>query len=123
MSVQNPVSFAELASRVTQCGGLSAICTQTRYLLLYPILEYPFPAGVQKIEKQALSGEESFDWSCVVASALRGDSIYWAGLTLKWVEAGFPRSAVIKAAMRHAMTNSRLDQSVRHRAYRAFHRK
>ncbi len=67
MSVQNPVSFAELAGRVTQCGGLSAICTQKRYLVLYPIFEYPFPAGVQEIEKQTLSGVESFDWSQVVA--------------------------------------------------------
>ncbi|EIQ02012.1 hypothetical protein OpiT1DRAFT_00590 [Opitutaceae bacterium TAV1] len=123
MSVQNPVSIAALADRINKSGGLSAICTQNRYLLLYPILEYPFPAGVQEIQKQSLPGIESFDWSQIVVSALREDSIYWVVLALKWVEAGFQKSAAVEDAMSHAMTNSRLDQSVRHKAYRIFHQK
>ena len=123
MSVQNPVSISQLLDRVTKCGGLSEICAQKRFLLLYPILEYPFPIGITEVEKQALAGIESFDWSEVVVSALREDSIYWVVLALKWVEAGFNRTEAIEEALRHAMMNSRLDQSVRHKAYRLFHQK
>ena len=121
MSVQNPIPLPVLADRIVKSGGLEAVRNDERYLILFPLLEYPFPAAIREIEKLQLSGFESFDWSLVIVSALREDSIYWVVLALKWIENGFPRNAAIQEAVSHAMINSRLDQSVRHKAYKIFH--
>jgi hypothetical protein len=126
MSVQNPVPIEEIADRISKVGGLNAILTQKRFLMLFPILEYPFPLAKTICEEifssRHLVDEQDIPFEDVIVSALKEDSVYWVVLALKWIESGFPVTSRVKESILHASSNDSLDQSARHKAYRAFHR-
>ena len=86
MIAKHLVPFSELIARV-QCDP----ARKDSLIGLLPVLEY------RHLEAQAYENVEALRLTDLVEFAVKEGSVYWAGLALNWLEAGFPISVSLRA--------------------------
>jgi len=128
MSSHEASPYAFIAKLAQHPEGLGSLLTRMGFVLLLPLLEYPYAdvveqlpnalvrAGLDEADRQRVSLRD------VVCGALRSDSAYWTGLAVTWLEAGFPLDEDVATAIEEMVKKKVAVQQHRHKAFQIMQR-